>query len=361
MHKILPAALACLVAPSLALAHSPAAPDAVDIVDRAAAERGDRSPVLVLGTTHLSGLPDGFDLTRFAPLVDRLAAWKPDAIAIEALTGAQCDYLRSHEFAFPGTAQDYCYDPTAARAALGLTGPQAEEESERLLAAPVQVRPAAERRHLAALFLAQGDPSSAMVQWLRLPPEERVAGDGLTADLVAALDKRMRSRNENIVIAATLAARLGHERVYPVDDHTGDRASGPGDDAAYGPEMSAIWDNPAVAERIEGDKAWRERVAAGGSVIDWYRMLNSPHEQELAMRSDFGAAAGAKTPANSGRRYLAYWETRNLRMVANVREVIGPGRRVLAIVGASHKAYYERYLGMTSDVVLADVDIVLGE
>jgi pheromone shutdown protein TraB len=46
-------------------------------------------------------------------------------------------------------------------------------------------------------------------------------------------------------------------------------------------------------------------------------------------------------------------------MAANIREVVGPGARVLAIVGASHKAYYERYLGMTSDVVLADMDRIL--
>jgi hypothetical protein len=62
-----------------------------------------------------------------------------------------------------------------------------------------------------------------------------------------------------------------------------------------------------------------------------------------------------------GRRYVAYWETRNLRMVANIREVLGraPGTRLVAIVGASHKAYYEAYLNQMRDVTLVDVVPVL--
>ena len=34
---------------------------------------------------------------------------------------------------------------------------------------------------------------------------------------------------------------------------------------------------------------------------------------------ELGAAAGAQTSTDAGQTYLAYWETRNLRMVANIR------------------------------------------
>jgi len=48
-------------------------------------------------------------------------------------------------------------------------------------------------------------------------------------------------------------------------------------------------------------------------------------------------------------------------MVANIREVLGrnPGTRLLAIVGASHKGYYEAYLSQMRDVTLIDVLPVL--
>ena len=77
----------------------------------------------------------------------------------------------------------------------------------------------------------------------------------------------------------------------------------------------------------------------------------------MKYRSDFGAALAEPSPEGYGRRYVAYWETRNLRMVANIREVLGrqAGTRMLAIVGASHKGYYEAYLAQMRDVELIDV------
>ena len=61
-------------------------------------------------------------------------------------------------------------------------------------------------------------------------------------------------------------------------------------------------------------------------------------------------------PPYYGRQYVAWWETRNLRMVANIRASFGnkPGARVLSIVGTSHKPYYEAYLGMMHEVKLVD-------
>ncbi|MEL7689223.1 hypothetical protein [Citromicrobium bathyomarinum] len=46
-------------------------------------------------------------------------------------------------------------------------------------------------------------------------------------------------------------------------------------------------------------------------------------------------------------------------MVANIRQVIGTDTRTLAIVGVSHKPYYDRYLGMMSNIELADTEAVL--
>ena len=48
-------------------------------------------------------------------------------------------------------------------------------------------------------------------------------------------------------------------------------------------------------------------------------------------------------------------------MVANIRAtfVNQPGARVLNIVGASHKGYFEAYLDMMHDVKLVDAEAVL--
>ncbi|MXP27461.1 hypothetical protein GRI58_01320 [Porphyrobacter algicida] len=330
---------------------------AVDIGDTAARKRGDRSHVLVLGTAHLSHLPKTFDTARLKPLLDKLAKWDPQSITVEGISGEQCDYLRSYEFAYPGTAEDYCPDTLAAREALRVTGPEAEKAVLALL--KHKDHTPAERRRIAGLFLAIGEPESAMLQWEQLPKSEQHADENLPEAQVARLEKEARYRNENVSIAVALGVKLGLDRIYRVDDHTGDRAGVVADEKAYDRELPLIWKSKLLDQRIAQDDAKEKVMLAGGSVIDWYRDLNSPANARLAMETDFGAAAGSTKYPATGRAYLAYWETRNLRIAANIREVLGSGGRVLSIIGASHKPYLERYLGMTSDVVIDNVEKVL--
>ncbi|WP_268606976.1 hypothetical protein, partial [Escherichia coli] len=100
---------------------------------------------------------------------------------------------------------DYCVDPAPAQAATGLDVPSANVEMERLLADWPKAPTAAQRRRLAAVFLAAGESSSALVQWLRLSREERRASDSLTPELVQFLDTRMARRNEAGLVAGVLA------------------------------------------------------------------------------------------------------------------------------------------------------------
>jgi hypothetical protein len=92
-----------------------------------------------------------------------------------------------------------------------------------------------------------------------------------------------------------------------------------------------------------------------------YRALNAPGQGRLVFDSDFGAALNEPSPQRFGRGYLGYWETRNLRMASNIRDVLGarPGMRMLVIVGASHKGYLEAYLHQMHDVRIVDTGPLL--
>lgn len=320
---------------------------------------GPPTQVLVLGSTHLSGLK-AFQPDMITPLLDRLAAFRPDIITIESLSGQQCDLLRRYPTRYQGTWEGYCWDNSPATKATGLAVPEAEAAADKELASwPASPSPA-QRRHLAALFLAANDRASALVQWLRLPAIERHAGDGLDDALVAVLERKPPSYNENYEIGSALAARLGLERVYPVDDHTADDITG-----SAGPDFEAaimrVW-RPATPPAIRTAYEAREKaVKDGATLLDFYRFLNTPATQRATVAADFGAAARQDTARLYGRWYLAWWETRNLRMVANIRATFGqrPGARVLVIVGASHKPYFDAYLDMMQDVRLVGIDGVL--
>jgi hypothetical protein len=315
---------------------------------------GTPNEVLVLGTPHLKYLPASFKLADVSLLNDRLAGWHPQAIAIEALSGAQCEFMRRYPARYKDSIEPYCWDTAPARAATGLDVAAATEEAGQLLAGWPAAPSASQRRHLAAVFLAAGDRVSALVQWLRLPPAERHAGDGLDAALVELIQAQENRRDESVQVAARLAARLGHERVYPMDDHTADSADG--DQKAYGEALSKAWNNPATEKRQRAEQALKKGLGTPEGLLAMYRAYNAPGEGRLAFDSDFGAALNEPSPQRFGRGYVGYWEVRNLRMASNIRDVMSlqPGMRMLVVVGASHKPYLEAYLNQMHDVHLVD-------
>jgi len=316
---------------------------------------GQPAQVLVLGSPHLSQLPNKLDAKLLDPMLDRLAAFRPDVITVEGLSGEECDALLRFK-AQHGTAwDDYCWPTDEIEKATGLAVPAAMSEIDRMLAAwPAQPSPA-QRRRLAMLFLAANDRASATVQWLRLPESERHAGDGLDAKMIEIIERKGKAPNENYAIGAALAARLGLERVYLVDDHSADSPdSGP----EYGNAIQAAWQQmPVPATKLEYERR-SANVANSADLMALYRFLNDPTTQRATIASDMGRNAKFPSKGLYGRQYLAWWEERNLRMVANIRHAFAskPDARVLAIVGATHKGYFDAYLDMMQDVRLVDAE-----
>ena len=348
MHYALCAALLCGIAAS-ATATSPG----FDPRQHRAPLSGQPTAVMVLGSPHISGLPQSFDPANLSLLIDRLAAWKPTRIAVEGLSGQQCDLLRRYKAQIPAAAETYCMDPSAAGVATGLDVPAALAEADAMLAKwPLQPT-AADRRRLALVFLAAGERAPALVQWLRLPPAERRAADGLTPELVRFLDETITRRNENYLVAAVLAARLGHEKLWLMDDHSADiLLARMGDD--YDKAMMEVWGSAAANARRAANEKKDASARSPRTTLDLFGYYNDPAEGDRAFSSDFGAAMAHGTPQQFGRRYLGWWETRNLRMAANIREAAAeaPGGRLLVLTGASHKPYLDAYLELMHDLKL---------
>lgn len=345
-------AIALAAAPPL----TPAA-RTVAVVDEAF--KGKPTELAVLGTAHLSQLGERFTTTRLEPLLARLEQWRPAVITVEASNGRACDDANARPGASGEKPAPYCVAAFAARSALDLDQRGAEQALNQALAAS-QPRTASDRRHLAALFLASGEPGSALVQWLRLPTAERRSDERLPPNLMATLERYAASPNETFSVGSVLAARLGLDRLHPIDDDKGGRhvrTLG----KPYVERLTKLWDNPAAkASAAERERA-TEAFLGGGDVLAYYRWLNSPETLRSQIRADFAAAAADASPEATGRLYLGYWETRNLNMVANIRLafVDRPSVRVLSIVGNSHKPYFERYLATQSDVRLVSVDDLL--
>ena len=319
---------------------------------------GPPAQVLVLGSPHLSQLPEKMDPKLLDPLLDRLAAFKPDVIAIEGLSGEQCEMLKQFKWQHADAWDTYCWDTLEVEKATGLTVAQADEEAEKTLASLPAKPTAAQRRHLAMLFMAANDRPSAQVQWRQLRADEQHAGDGLTDAMIDIIARKGKAPNESYELAAALAARLGLQRVTEMDDHSADWAieekSLEGE--AYGKALQSVWDvKPVPAVRAEYLKR-QAHLATSADLLGFYRFLNDPRTQRETISFDMGAAARSAAAQPYGRQYMSWWETRNLRMAANIHKAFQqkPGAHVLVIVGAAHKGHLDAYLDMMQDVRLVD-------
>lgn len=356
--------IAGLAAAPLAASQDPAAP--FDPRAFQQAHVGEPTQIMVLGTPHLSGTPDGWDPSVLEPLLDRLAGFEPDAIAIEALTGVGIHSMWAYRESYPDVARTYggraMILAGISRTTLAMDMPQADAEVRRTLAAWPDAPTPAQRRRLAALFVAAGDPNSALVQWWRLAQADRIADASISSLLARELDTYAARRNENHLIAVRLAVRLGLERVNPTDDQSDEQ------DPAINKPMEAFMAEPWLAELL-ADPRFKELAEASSHLgtpaeaLATYRLLNSPASGQLDADGQWLNMLNRPSPDQVGRRRVALWEVRNLRMIANIREVAArhPGGRVLVIVGSSHKPWFDAYLRMMTDVQVVDTAEVLAK
>ncbi len=322
---------------------------------------GNPTQILILGTPHLSGVTDEISVSDLALLKRRLEAFAPDIIAIESVSGRTCDTIRRYDALYEGVAERYCFDPSIALSSLQMTGPDAPLALFKALdALPENPRPS-DRRRLAALFFAAGNPYSSAVQWLKLPAAERTIGDGVNQALKSAIEKRIASRNENMTLGGALAVTLGHEQVFPIDDHSADAVYFRTPDE-LSDVLQTMWDREFPRETALRSAA-AAHLGSPEGVIDYYLAINAPDYQEMKVDSDIGMAAATPDADLIARHYVAWWQVRGLRMAANVIEAAAndPGAKVLVFVGTSHKPYFDAYLDQMLDVEIVDVGSVLAD
>lgn len=321
---------------------------------------GRATQVLVLGTAHLNQLPEeAFAPEHLSLVLERLEAFDPDIIAIESVNGRTCDMLVQYEPLYPDVADTYCREPEMALETLGLTIPQAFAAALTETDALDETATAAERRRLAALWYGAGEPWTAGLQWAKLSEADRIEDESVSEALKETLDKMLLSRNENNQIGIELAERLGLETLLTMDDHSADFVLARAPETLW-PTMQEVWgqENPeADAVLAEG----QQYFGSADRVLLGYRFMNSVRYQDAIIANDFGAAASTAKNDAVSRQYLAWYQARGLRMAANVIEGAGnqPGARVLVIVGASHKSYFDAYLDQMHDVEIISVDDVL--
>jgi hypothetical protein len=146
------------------------------------------------------------------------------------------------------------------------------------------------------------------------------------------------NRNEVVQIGFRLAARLGHEAVYPIDDDSFlDLNDSLKAVDQRRPEFKHVRDSiDAVLQReADATNAWRRAT----TIREHLLRLNS--DDALHGGNSLGMFGGY-LPAGEGQNYggpqfLAQWYARNFNMAHNLTRMLrGDVRRILVVVGNGH-------------------------
>jgi len=107
----------------------------------------------------------------------------------------------------------------------------------------------------------------------------------------------------------------------------------------------------------------QKRLVTAKDMLSLYRLTNAPRTQAVMAESNVRPALAAVSVQHYPQMWVQGWEIRNLRMVANVLDVVRlhPGARVLSVVGASHKPWFDGWLAQMSGVDIVDAEDVLTE
>lgn len=314
-----------------------------------------RTEVLVLGTTHLSNYGEQFRPELLDSLIGGLAEWGPDAIGVERDPPGVYRRIGAER------------EPEYARAAqqeLGVSLERALTVSDSLLEEASAGELSAEARlDLVGHLVAATRLPTATLHWTRLPANAR-SRSALPPEALEALEARADGvANEVYSVGVRLARELDLARVYDIDDHTSDRVYDLEAAVArgLGKHLTGHPTYDSVQVYVEEGKRRTADAIEDGDLLPYYRWKNDLQNVSRDVRLQWGIFLDLADRTPTAQKRLAHWEIRNLKMVTHIREMAlhHPGGRILVVVGAGHKAFFDAYLDRMLDVEIVQLDEVL--
>ena len=308
----------------------------------------DAGEVMVVGTPHLQALVPQAGPEHLREVIDRLAAWSPTLVCVEAMPGDRVGQLAAEPGRWGELLSTFALDALRLapeqQARLSVDGATALRKARELEARPGAL-PAPERIRLVGLQLAGHEPWSALLVWVGLTESEKADAAAILGRVaVERLEALSASKAEIVSLAIPVAARLGHRRLCLADPFV-DEVAVQGLEAELAPRLA----DPAVAKGLEEADAERDARWKPGEPDGLVRLvgwMNSAGWAEADRRTQWELFARGDGTSRAGRRRLALWHARNAEIAAHVyRAVASPeGTRTLLIVGAAHRPFLEAAL-----------------
>jgi hypothetical protein len=322
----------------------------------------EASQVLVLATPHLRSYGENFNHEVLKGLLDALIKYHPDLIAIESAAPLFVrDMFNSGDLNIGILKEIGGFKASEfgkiVRAALDIDWLGAKTRVEELLGkmetASLDSELVELRKELVLSLLAMSDMYSALLQWSYLPEDSGSHFVKLDKEILDYFAEHVNSPNENVSIGIALAQKLNHQRIYAVNDHrdkedfikVADRLSKEMANNAY--LKTQPW-KPLLDEMT----TLQNKAYKAGNLLPFYLWMNSEEYMQKDLNSQWQIMFDAKLPEGMAQTRVAFWDVRNFGIAANIRRAMAmyPGKKILVIIGATHKIFLDALLAECLDV-----------
>jgi hypothetical protein len=315
-------------------------------------------------------LGESFSPSLLAPLLAALERYDPDVIGVESMPPRVIADMERNGVVYGPVLDQFAADHLAwghrSQELLDLSRTDAEEKSvalqQALSAGENRSDADSIRAELGLHLLAAYDLNSALLQFASLPEPARSANSVIPNDVTEFLAGRLREPNEIVSIGIELARRIGLPKIESIDDHQDKDLF-----LAIAPALMRELQDHELYASVAGshfytDSQARLEAAVGqGDLLPYYLYMNSSNYLTKDVDTQWNLFLRTKLDSGLDRSRLALWDVRNLNIASHIRRAtaLRPGKRMLVIIGASHKPFLESYLGRMADVNLIQLkDIV---
>lgn len=319
----------------------------------------NETEVLVLGTTHLNQLAD-FEKESLAQVLYKLNQYKFDVIGIENMSTellndivSRKDSTYSDLIKYYGSERLLLQDKFQEK--LNITYIQAQHKIDSIIGLST-IMPK-DRINLINYFLAAGDLASAALQYNYLEKGAQIIEeDFFEKETINVLKKRTKSLNEIYSIAVVLAAMSNHQKLEYIDNLQDESLL-----YQYFPEfISEYMGKQTLFAHIPELRVFRAVDSLQKSGIKYndllplYQFLNSEEYQKADYDAQWKLWLSTDFESKADLSRYALWEMRNLQISANILKLSAfyPGKRILIIIGSSHKFFIEKHLVQCPNIKL---------
>lgn len=318
-----------------------------------------KTEVLILGTSHLSQV-NGVEPSMLNTVINNLNSLNFDVVCIEKMPGQLLYDIESrNDSTFDavidgGWGKLFLSLADTVQKVKNITSLDAEHNIELLL--ETETLSAPDRKELFYNFLAATDLPSAALQYQYLKRDSYLFTSDFDNYLVDVINRSINTHNEYYTLALPLAFYKHLNKIDAIDNFQDEALLMKyypdfiQDYQQHADELNATTNLP-VFQKI--DSLTKQGVKAN-DLSELYSFINSSEYITQDYNAQWKIWLNTNFLSGSDRARFSLWEMRNLQIAANIMNVVSrhPGKRIVVIIGSSHKGFLEKYLRQMEDIEL---------